>query len=153
VIVLRELYINDLKNRQMKNTKAGIWIDTEKAVIVFLKGKGHNIKTVESLIEGRERIPGEKKMFSKFEVQFSNIETKKENRKNHEIQNYLKKVVDEIKDTDEVVLFGPAEMKNELEKFMLKKSIQSPVIRRVETTDSMTQNQIVAWVKSFYEDK
>lgn len=137
----------------MKNTKAGIWIDTEKAVIVFLKGKGHNIKTVDSLIEGRERIAGETKMFSRFEVQFSNIETKKENRKIHDVQHYLKNVVDEIIDVDEVVLFGPAEMKTELEKFMLKRSIQSPVIRRVETTDSMTQNQIVAWVKDFYEDK
>ena len=137
----------------MKNTKAGIWIDTEKAVIVFLKGKGHIIKTVESLIEGRERVAGETKMFSRIGVQFANFETKKENRKNHEIQNYLKKVVDEIKGADEIVLFGPAEMKTELEKFMLKKSIQSPVIRRVETTDSMTQNQIVAWVKDFYEDK
>ncbi len=137
----------------MKSTKAGVWIDTEKAVIVSLKGKGHTIKIVDSLIESRERIPGEKKMFTRFGVQFSNFETKKENRKNHEIQKYLKKVVDEIKDTDEVVLFGPAEMKTELEKFMLNKSIQSPVIRRVETTDSMTQNQIVAWVKDFYEDK
>ena len=137
----------------MKRSQAGIWIDTEKAVIVFLRGKWHDVKIVHSLIEGRERVPGEKKLFSKIGVQFSNFETKKENRKNHDIQNYLKKVVDEIKDTDEVVLFGPAEVKTELEKFMLKKSIQSPVIRRVETTDSMTQNQIVAWVKDFFEDK
>ena len=137
----------------MKNTKAGIWIDTEKAVIVLFKGKGHEIKTVHSFIESRERVPGESKMYTRFGVQFSNFETKKENRKNHDIQKYLKTVVDEIKGTDEVVLFGPAEMKTELEKFMLKKSIQSPIIRRVETTDSMTENQIVAWVKDFYEDK
>ena len=137
----------------MKITRAGIWIDTEKAVIVFLKGKGHTIRIVDSLIESRERIPGESKMYTRFGVQFSNFETKKENRKNHEVQKYLEKVVAEIKDADEVVLFGPAEMKTELEKFMLKKSIQSPIIRRVETTDSMTQNQIVAWVKDFCKDK
>ena len=137
----------------MKKMQAGVWIDTEKAVIVILKGKGHTIKIVDSLIESRERVPGEKKLYSRFGVQFSNFETKKENRKIHDVQHYLKKVVDEIKGTDEVVLFGPAEMKTELEKFMLKRSIQAPIIRRVETTDSMTQNQMVAWVKDFYEDK
>ena len=142
-----------IKNRYMKRIQAGIWIDTEKAVIVFLKGKGHDIKIVDSLIEGRERVPGEKKLFSRFGIQFSNIETKKENRKIHEVKNYLKKVVDEIKSAEEVVLFGPGEMKTELEKYMLGRTLQSPVIRRVETTDSMTQNQTVARVKEFYENK
>ena len=61
---------------------------------------------MKSSIEGRERIPGEKKQFSRFGIQFSNFETKKENRKNHEIQKYLENVVDEIKDAEEVVLFG-----------------------------------------------
>ncbi len=132
------------------NTHVGIWIDTKKAVVIFLRGKGREIRIVKSSIEGRERIPGEKKQFSRFGIQFSNFETKKENRKNHEIQKYLENVVDEIKDAEEVVLFGPAEMKTELEKFMHNSSGQLPVIRGVETTDSMTRNQMVAWVRNFY---
>jgi len=133
--------------------QVGIWIDTKKAVIISLKKNGEDIKIVNSFIEGRERVAGEKKLgkSSRFEIQFSNFEKKKENRKIHEVQNYFRKVVNEIKDTDEVVLFGPAEMKTELEKFILNKSLQAPIIKRVETTDSMTKNQMVAWVKKFYK--
>jgi stalled ribosome rescue protein Dom34 len=132
------------------NKRVGIWIDTKQAVIIFLKKKSENIKIVKSSIEARDRVPGEKKLFSRFGVQFSNFETKKENRKMHEVQNYLEKVVEEIKDAEEVVLFGPAEMKINLEKFMHKSSLQLPVIRRVETTDNMTKNQKVAWARKFF---
>ena len=133
--------------------QAGVWIDTKKAVIIFLKKNSSDIKIVNSSIEGRERVPGEKTLgkSSRFEIQFSNFETKKENRKFHEVRNYLKEVVNEIEDTDEVVLFGPAEMKTELEKFILNESLRSPIIKGVETTESMTQNQMVAWVKQFYQ--
>jgi stalled ribosome rescue protein Dom34 len=133
--------------------QAGVWIATKKAVIIFPKKNSSDIKIVDSSIEGRERVAGEKKLgkSSRFEIQFSNFETKKENRKIHEVQNYFKEVVNEIKDADEVVLFGPAEMKTELEKFILNESLQGPVIKRVETAESMTQNQMVAWVKKFYQ--
>jgi stalled ribosome rescue protein Dom34 len=106
---------------------------------------------VKSFIEGRERVAGEKKLFARFGYQFPNFEKKKENRKIHEAQNYFREVVNEIKDADEIVLFGPAEMKTELEKFILNESLQVPVIKRLETTESMTQNQMVAWVKNFYQ--
>lgn len=133
--------------------KAGIWIDTKKAVIIFLKKNSEVIKVVNSLIEGRERIPGEKKLFSKFNVQFSNTEQKKEKHKEHDVKIYLENVVNELKNTDEVVLFGPAEMKKELENFLLKTALPKPIIKRVEATDSMTRNQMVAWVKNFYNPK
>ena len=132
------------------NKRVGIWIDTKQAFIIFIKERGHVIKVVRSYIEGRERIPGEKKQFARFGIQFSNFEKKKENRKIHDVQNYLAKVVHEIRDTDEIVLFGPGEMKTELEKFMLNKSLEAPIIRRVETTDSMTQNQMVALTKDLF---
>lgn len=41
----------------MKN-QTGIWIDTKKAVIVFLEEDSHKGSYVFSFIEGRERIPG-----------------------------------------------------------------------------------------------
>ena len=41
--------------------RSGIWIDTKRAVIVRLIGKAQQMKTVYSSIEGRERVPGEKK--------------------------------------------------------------------------------------------
>ena len=134
--------------------QAGIWIDTKQAVIIFLKKNSADIKIVNSSIEGRARDAGGKKLFSRFGIQFSNVQKKKATRKTDELQDYFKEVVNEIKDTDEVVLFGPAKIKTELEKYMLNESIQLPIIKRVETADSkMTQNQMVAWVKEFYQQK
>jgi hypothetical protein len=133
--------------------KTGIWIDTKQAVVVFLEGSTHTIKTIHSNIESRERIPGETKWFTRFGNQFLNFEKRKKNRRANEIRNYLKDVVNEIRNTDELVLFGPAGMKTELEKAIWKETTHSPVIRAVETADSMTDNQIVAWVKNYYHNK
>jgi len=134
--------------------QAGIWIDTKQAVIIFLKKNSEDIKIVNSSIEGRERVAGGKKLFSRFGIQFSNVQKKKATRKTHELQDYFKEVVNEIKDTDEVVLFGPAKIKTELEKYMLNESLPAPVIKRVETADShISQNQMVALVKKFYQQK
>jgi len=133
--------------------KTGIWIDTKKAVIVFLDEDSHTVKTVDSLIESRERIRGESKWFTRFGSQFLNFETKKKNRRSNEIREYLKKVANEIKDTDELVLFGPAIMKTELEKIIRNEAKQPLVIKGVETADSMTENQMIAWVKQYYQKK
>lgn len=122
-------------------------------MVVFLEGSTHTIKTIHSNIESRERIPGETKWFTRFGNQFLNFEKRKKNRRANEIRNYLKDVVNEIRNTDELVLFGPAGMKTELEKAIWKETTHSPVIRAVETADSMTDNQIVAWVKNYYHNK
>lgn len=133
--------------------QAGIWIDAKKAVIVFLVGNNHTLKTIHSNIESRERIPGETKWFTRFGNQFLNFEKRKKNRRANEIRNYLKGVVNEIRNADELVLFGPAGMKTELEKTIWKETTHSPVIRAVETADSMTENQMVAWIKNYYQNK
>lgn len=132
--------------------QSGIWIDTKKAVIVRIIGKEQELKIVHSSIEGRERVPGEKKLFARFNYQFSNFKNKKENRDAHDIQNYLKQVVDEIKGTDEVVIFGPAQMKTKLEKYILDEPSPLPAIRRVEAKDNMTEKEIVALVKNYFSE-
>ena len=137
----------------MIKKQTGIWIDTKKAVIVFLEGSTHTIKTIHSNIESRERIAGETKWFTRFGNQFLNFEKRKKNRRANEISDYLKKLVNEINVSDELVLFGPAAMKSELEKAIWKDTTHTPVIRAVETADSMTENQIVAWVKHYFHNK
>jgi hypothetical protein len=45
--------------------KTGVWIDTKKAVLVFIEKK-ITVSTLYSLIEARERIPGEVKWYTRF---------------------------------------------------------------------------------------
>ena len=98
--------------------QTGIWIDTKMAVIVSLTESNHEVKTILSSIEGRKRIPGETRLFSRFGFQILDFGKKKKNRLANEKREYLKKIVTEIKDATEIVLFGPAGMKIELEKFI-----------------------------------
>lgn len=133
--------------------QTGIWIDTKKAVIVFLEADGHKVSNVFSFIQGRERIPGETSWFTRFGNQFLNFEKRKENRKNNAIRNYLIKVIDEVRNTDELVLFGPAEMKNKLEKLIRQDKMFLAKLKAIEPADSMTENQVVTMVKQFYQNK
>jgi hypothetical protein len=133
--------------------QTGIWIDTKKAMIVFLEGDGHKLSYVFSFIEGRGRIPGETRWFTRLGKQFLDFEKRKENRKNNAVRNYLVKVIDEVRDTDELVIFGPAEMKKELEKLIRQDKIFLTRLKAVEPADSITENQVVAMVKHFYQNK
>lgn len=132
--------------------QTGIWIDTKQAVIVSLEETNHPVKIIYSSIEGRERIPGEGKWFTRFGNRFMNFEKKKEQRRSNEIREYLKNVANEIKDVDELVLFGPAAMKTELDKYIRNNAVPAPSIKGVEAADSMTENQIIAYVKKFYQN-
>ena len=130
--------------------KSGIWIDTKKAMIVLLEEEDEKVIYIYSFIESRERIPGETKWFTRFGNRFLNFEKKKENRKNNAVRNYLAKVVNEVRGTDELVLYGPAEIKKELEKLIRQDAQLSAKLKAVEPADSMTENQVVALVKNYY---
>jgi hypothetical protein len=131
----------------------GVWINLKKAVITSLEENNHEVKTIYSSIEGRERIPGEKKAFTRFGNQVLEFGKKKQNRLANEKREYLKKVLNELKGADEIVLSGPAGMKTELEKLIQDDTVISSRLKGVETTDSMTENQIVAWVKKYFVGK
>jgi len=133
--------------------QTGIWIDTKKAVIVLLTENNQEVKNILSSIEGRERILGETRAFSRFGFQFLDFGKKKKNRLAIEKREYLKNVIAAIKDANEIVLFGPAGMKIELEKTIQDDVVLASKLKAVETADSMTENQMVAWVKNHYQQK
>lgn len=130
--------------------QTGIWIDSKKAVIISIVEKKHTLKTIHSSIESQERIDGEVKWFTRFGNQFLNFEKRKKNRRNSEVKKFLTSIKSEIKESDELVLFGPASMKKELAKIIHEDSQLSPILKGVKTADSMTDNQLVAWVKNYF---
>jgi stalled ribosome rescue protein Dom34 len=132
--------------------QTGVWLDKEKAIIINLDEGKHSIKYIDSDIEGRERFPGEGKNFGRFGSQFLSMENKKKNRTKKQLTTYLKRIVSEIKNADEIVLFGPAEMKTELEKLILDDHTFKGKLLGVKPADSITENQIVAWVKEFFRE-
>ena len=130
--------------------QTGIWLDHEKAIIVTLVGNGYKLNTIESDIVTRERVDGETRKYGRFGDQSLSQEKHKERRIKEQTSHFLKNLLSEIKDVDELVLFGPANMKKELEKQILHDATLAPKLQAVESADSMTENQMVAWVKKFY---
>lgn len=131
--------------------KTGVWIDSKKAYIVNLSGSDANLSVITSEIEGVTRIEGEGKEYGRFGNQYTTLENKQENRRKHEVAEYLEEVVENIKSADEIVVFGPAQMKIELEKQIKENQPLAKKLLDVVNADSMTENQIIAWVKDYYK--
>jgi hypothetical protein len=131
--------------------KTGVWIDKQKAIIISFFGNDFNVKKIESGIETRERVDGESGHISRFGSQSLNPESKKENRLNEQSKIFLKKVVEELSHSDEFVIFGPSTMKMELAKELKDKSGLGARLKGIESADDMTENQMNAWVRSFFK--
>lgn len=130
--------------------QTGIWLDHEKATIITLDRDKYKLNTIESGIVFRERTEGETKKYGRFGDQSLSPEKHKERRIKEQTSKYLKNILSEIKGVDELVLFGPANMKKELEKLILNDTTLASKLKAVVPADSMTENQMVAWVKRFY---
>ena len=136
--------------KKMKK-QAGIWIDSSKAVIITFTDGGEFIFEMKSDIENRvyHHKEGDKGTF--MGTHHIGNDQKFDERRQQQIEHFLKKVIEQIKDMDELYVFGPAEMKTKL-----KRKIEGSEIallnklKGVEAADNMTTNQMVAKVKEYY---
>jgi len=126
--------------------QTGIWLDHEKAIIITLDRGRYKLNTIESDIVTKERTDGETKKYGRFGDQSLSQEKHKERRIKEQTSNFLKSLLNEIKEVDELVLFGPANMKKELEKHIFNDKTSASKLKTVLSADSMTENQMVAWV-------
>jgi fructose-1-phosphate kinase PfkB-like protein len=129
----------------------GIWIDTKQAVAIKLFNNKHSVKIIESNIETRERVAGESKKYGRFGGQYMTFEKNKLNRKNEQTNQFIKNLIKEVENCESVVLFGPSKMKNIFEKELLKNLKLSIKLVGVYNSKQLTENQMVAWVKDFFE--
>jgi len=128
----------------------GIWIDSNKAVIIILSNNTHSLKIIESNIVFRERVEGETKKYGRFGGQYLTYEKNRENRRNELTNLFFKKLVKEISNCSAIVLFGPSTMKIQFDKEIKKNMQIAAKLVGAYNSDSITENQMVAWVKDFY---
>jgi len=152
--------------------RVGVWIDTEKAVIISLKkekkpvnilpsqpGKrmskspkvSEDIRSVvSSPIETKLRIPGDTKEFARSGNQHYSTELKNEHKLKNEKRLYFRNILKGIKDVDEIVLFGPSILKKELQAQIEKDPQLYPRLKAVEPANIMSDRQMVRWVENYY---
>jgi len=133
----------------MKHT--GIWLDKEKALIVTIENGVETLNIITSNIEHFRPHGGSGTRF-KGGPQDVIQDSKFLEREKHQLKQYYKSLASEIKDTDALVIFGPADTNKKFSKVLHKKyKPLSSKIKGVEKTDSMTENQVKAWVKDFFK--
>lgn len=128
----------------------GIWIDSKQAIIVKLNNNTETVLKVPSGIEGRVRIPGEGKQYTRMGDHFFNDEKKMEEKHNHQLSGYFKNVIEKIKDSDDILIIGPSESKLGLQKAISESKLFSPKRVVVDAEDHMTDKQVVAKVKEHF---
>jgi len=133
-------------------SKVGIWIDQKEANLITLTENAILSKTIYSDIETRIRIKGEKKQFGRFGDQYLVDEKGKENRIKIYTQKYLLRVAKELSKAEEIFLFGPAQMKIKLEKLILDIPELALKLKDTRTSEKMTHNQKLAYVKAYYKN-
>lgn len=121
----------------------GLWVDHRKAIIVMLVGTGKEIVlTMQSQMEPQLGFTG------KSSEQFleATAEDRRDRRFEQHLNVYYDEVIAQLREAEEILVFGPGEAKGELEKRLESRGLGNRVVG-VETNDKMTKPQIVAKVR------
>jgi stalled ribosome rescue protein Dom34 len=130
--------------------KTGIWLDKDKALIVTLEHDKETFNTIPSNIEHFHVYGGSGTRF-KGGPQDVVQDSRYLEREKHQLKAYFRDIASEIKDTDALVIFGPAETNEKFSKELGENYNNLSIkLKGVKKADSMTVNQVKAWVKRFY---
>jgi len=133
--------------------KTGIWLDKDKALIVTLENGKETLNTVISNVEHYRPHGGSGTRF-KGGPQDVVQDSKYLDREKQQLKQYYKSLASKIKDTDALVIFGPADTNEKFSKELHKNHKPlSTKIKGVKKADSMTENQVKAWVRDFFKSQ
>ena len=140
----------------MENYKQiGVWIDHSKAHLIgFKSGQAKLLETVDSPYESINRIDGEGKDMTRFSPNpehASNNEHKKHNTTQNEINEYLRMMEHRLQPFEDILLFGPGTMKEKLKNRLKENKSFDGKWLSVESSDKLTDNQLLAFVRDFYK--
>lgn len=132
------------------SSQVGLWIDHRRAFIVYLAGDETTSDTILSGIEKHVRASGGSRSSTPYGPQDIFAEDRVDRKFKHHLEQYYERVARAVGDIESVFIMGPGEAKDELKRH-LQKSRQKPrPVIRVETTDKMTEAQIIAKVKQHF---
>ncbi len=130
--------------------QTGIWIDGKKAIIVHFFRDTQVVDVLESEVEYRQRIPGEGREFTRQGDHIMNNETANEERIHHERKHFFQKVAQKLNPEFDIVIFGPAQTKHELIRFLADDHDFDTELIAIKPADSMTNNQFADLVNNYF---
>lgn len=135
----------------MKN-QIGIWLDFREAHIITLEGKENKVEIILSEIEDFN-IKGGARSKTPYGPMDVTSEKKYLERNKNQVDKYYSEIMEYVKDAREVFIMGPAEAKIGLRKKMVKTNSFNPFIKGFEAADSISENQKIARIREFFDNK
>jgi hypothetical protein len=126
------------------NTQAGIWIDHKEAFVVFVGEGTEEAQRLESGVEKHVRYSGHAAS------QDGSADDQRDRQFAAHLGKYYDEVIAHVRDAKSILIFGPGEAKGELEKRLASKGLGERIVG-VETVDKMTDHQIAAKVRQYYQ--
>lgn len=131
--------------------KTGIWIDKREAKIVVLGPEGvEDFRVVSSEVDEFNPVGGSGSR-AKGGPQDVVQDSKFTEREKQQLKRFFVRLAEEVADAEQVVVFGPGQTAGKLEQEWKNSAAQiAERLQGVEKADSMTDNQVKAWVREFF---
>ena len=140
---------NGKNNSGSLKAEAGLWVDRREALIVVLSETGEETKRIQSNVQQQLRRTGEPSV-GRFEYQEVPADDSRQRAYSGYLVRYYDEIVAYLRDAGAVLIFGPGEAKGELKKRFEKDKTGAQTVT-METTDKMTEPQIVAHVRHHFD--
>lgn len=130
--------------------KVGIWIDKREAKIVVIDKSDEQLISVNSNIEEYHPKGGSGTKI-KGGPQDVVQDSKFNEREKHQLKFYFDEVISLLPELNSLVIFGPSQTGKKLaDEISLHYKDLNNILNEVETADSMTDNQVKAWVRDYF---
>lgn len=130
--------------------RVGIWIDHKRAVIVSASAGHVTATTVLSKVGPHARYSDRAGYPTPDGPQDGGGEKQYEERYGQHLDQYYDEVISQVGQPEALLIFGPGEAKLQLKERLSRSKALSDRIVGLETTDKLTDPQIVAKVKAHY---
>ena len=130
----------------------GLWIDHRKALIVAITDKGEEIRLIISKVEKQPgRFDGVRST-TPHESRLVPADDSRQRKLTGHLNIYYDAVIASIRNAESILIFGPGEAKGELKKHLKRARLDGHIVG-IETIDKMTDRQISAKVRQYFQEK
>lgn len=130
-------------------TKAGLWIDHKKAIVVKITDHGEEVTVTVSGVERQLRRAGDSPLTGSYESQNVPADDSRQRAFTGHLNAYYDAVIAVLGDAESILVFGPGEAKGELKKRLERDNLGGRIVA-METVDRMTDRQVAAKVRQHF---
>jgi len=122
-----------------KAKRLGLWMDHSRANLMALTPNPIEIKTISSEFTNDVR-----------EETLSKSEDIMHNKEQHKQSEFYKKLMDEIRNYEDVLIFGPTTAKSELHNLLMADHLFKKINIEVRTSDKLSEHEQKEFVKDYF---